>query len=172
MDTDFSILQETHVNFSHLHDIRELWDGEVIISPGKTQSCGVLVLAKRTASLIEQIITGSVRRFVFFKTKNATDAVLALYALSGTMREQHTDGKMFLRNTKKFFYKNIDRKNNLIILGEFNMALGNKDRSIGNKGFCKSQEELISVVTEFDLEDFWRRQTPQTAFIYALSWQE
>ena len=83
MDTDFSILQETHVNFSHLHDIRELWDGEVIISPGKTQSCGVLVLAKRTASLIEQIITGSVRRFVFFKTKNATDAVLALYNNEG-----------------------------------------------------------------------------------------
>ena len=88
------------------------------------------------------------------------------------MKEQHTDGKMFLRNTKKFLYKNIDRKNNLIILGEFNMALGNKDRSIGNKGFCKSQEELISLVTEFDLEDFWRRQNPQTAFIYALSWQE
>ena len=135
-------MQETHVNFSHLHDIRELWDGEVIILSGKTQTCGVLVLAKRTASLIEQIITGSVRRFVFFKTKNTTDAVLALYALSGTMKEQHTDGKMFLRNTKKFLYKKIDRK---------------------NKGFCKSQKELMSLVTEFDLEDFWRRQKPQTA---------
>ena len=44
LDTDFSIFQGTHVNFSHLHNIRELWDGEVIISPGKTQTCGVLVL--------------------------------------------------------------------------------------------------------------------------------
>ena len=26
-DTDFSILQEAHVNFSHLYDIRDLWDG-------------------------------------------------------------------------------------------------------------------------------------------------
>ena len=29
LDTDFSILQETHVNFYHLHDIRELWDGNL-----------------------------------------------------------------------------------------------------------------------------------------------
>ena len=36
VDTDFSIFQETHVNFSHLHDIRDLLDEEVIISPGKT----------------------------------------------------------------------------------------------------------------------------------------
>ena len=55
LDTDFSILLETHVNFSHLHDIRELWDGEVIISPVKTQTCGVLVLAKRTVHPLEQI---------------------------------------------------------------------------------------------------------------------
>ena len=48
LDTDFSILQESNVNFSYLQDIRELWDGEVIILPGKTQTCGVLVLAKRT----------------------------------------------------------------------------------------------------------------------------
>ena len=36
LNSDFFILQETHVNFSHLHDIRELWDGEVLILPGKT----------------------------------------------------------------------------------------------------------------------------------------
>ena len=29
LDLYFFILQETHINFSHLHDIRELWDGEV-----------------------------------------------------------------------------------------------------------------------------------------------
>ena len=52
MDTDFFTL-ETHVNFSHLHDIRELWDREVIILPVKTQTYGVLVLAKRTAPPIK-----------------------------------------------------------------------------------------------------------------------
>ena len=52
MDTDFFTL-ETHVNFSHLHDIRQLWDREVIILPVKTQNYGVLVLAKRTAPPIK-----------------------------------------------------------------------------------------------------------------------
>ena len=41
------------------------------------------------------------------------------------------------------------------------MTLGNKDRSTGNKGFCESQEELMSLITEFDLEKFWRRQNPK-----------
>ena len=64
LDTNFSILQETYANFSHLHNIRELWNGEVIISSGKTQTFGVLVLTKRTAPPIEQIITDPAGRYV------------------------------------------------------------------------------------------------------------
>ena len=45
------------------------------------------------------------------------------------------------------------------------MTLGNKDRNAGSKGFCESQEELMSLVTEFDLEDLWRRQTQTAAYI-------
>ena len=40
------------------------------------------------------------------------------------------------------------------------MTLGNKDRSTGNEGFCKSQEQIMSLITEFDLNDLWRRQNP------------
>ena len=83
MDSDCSIFQETHINLSHIHDIRELWDGEVIISPGKAQACRLLVLAKKTAPPIEQIIADPAERYVFFKIKNATDTVLALYTPSG-----------------------------------------------------------------------------------------
>ena len=70
LDTEFSMLQKIHVNLSHLHDIRELWEGEVIISLGKTQTCGVLVLAKRKDPPIEQIITDPSGRYVFSKIKN------------------------------------------------------------------------------------------------------
>ena len=136
LDTDFSILQETHVNFSHLHDIRELWDGEVIISPGKTKTCGVLVLAKRTAPPVEQIINDLAGRYIFLKIKNTTDAVLALYVPSGIMKERRIDGPMFIRKIKKLLYKKITRENNLILLGDFNMTLDNEDRSAGGKGFC------------------------------------
>ena len=85
LDTDYSIWQEIHVNFCHLLDVREIWDGEVIISPGETQTCGVLVLAKRAGSFIAQIISDPVGRYVFFKIKNTTDAVLNLYVPSGIM---------------------------------------------------------------------------------------
>ena len=50
LDMNFSILQETLVNVFHLHNIRELWDGEVIIPSAKT---------KRTDPPIEQKITDS-----------------------------------------------------------------------------------------------------------------
>ena len=42
------------------------------------------------------------------------------------------------------------------------MTLGNKDRSTGSKGFCESQEELMSFITEFDLEDLWRPRLIRT----------
>ena len=167
LDTDFPILQKTLINFSHLHDIRKLWDREVIISPGKKQTCGVLLLAKRTAPPIEQIITNPAGRYVFFKIKNTADAALPLYAplagtmkgaikkrwleqwrnhgwnsegaMAGTMKERLIDRQIFIRKIKKLLYKKITHKNNLILLGHFNMTLGNKDRSTGNKGFCVSQ---------------------------------
>ena len=160
MDSDFSILQKILENFSHLHDIRELWDEEVIISPGKKQIYDVLVLAKRIAPPIEQIITDPAGRYVFFKIKNTADPVLALYDSSGTMKEQRVDKQMFIRKIKKLLYRKITRKNSLTLLGGFNMTLGNKDRNTGSKGFCESQEELMSLITEFDLEDLLRRQNP------------
>ena len=40
------------------------------------------------------------------------------------------------------------------------MTLGNKDRSTGSKNFCESQEEPMSRITKFDLEDLWRCQNP------------
>ena len=158
LDSDFSILLKTHVNFTHLHDTREFWDGKVILLPGKAQTCGVLVLAKRTTSPIVQIITDPAVRYIFFKIKNTTDAVLALYAPSGAMKERRTDRQMFIGKIEKLLYNKIARKNSLILLGEVNMTLGNKDRSTRSKGFCESQEELMNLITEFDLEDLWRRQ--------------
>ena len=67
---------------------------------------------------------------------------------------------MFIRKIKKILYKKITRKNNLIFLGDFNMTLGNKDRKTDSKGFCESQKKLVSPIAEFDLEDLWRRHSP------------
>ena len=95
LDTNFSILQELHVNFSHLHNISELCDGKVIISTGKTQTCGILVLTKRTDPPVEQIINDPAGRYVFFKIKNTRD-VLALYVPSGTIKQWRKGRQMFI----------------------------------------------------------------------------
>ena len=69
---------------------------------------------------------------------------------------------MFIRKNKKLLYKKFTQKNNLILLGDFNMTLGNKDRSTGSKAFSESQKELMSLITEFDL---WRRKIQMSAYI-------
>ena len=40
------------------------------------------------------------------------------------------------------------------------MTLGNKDKSTGKKDFCELQKELMSLITESDLEDLWKHQNP------------
>ena len=48
---------------------------------------------------------------------------------------------------------------------DFNLTLGNKDRSRYNKSFCEIYLELKSLLTESDLENFWRRQN-QNSHLY------
>ena len=110
LDTGFSILHQTHINFSHQHNIRELWDGEVIISPEKRQSWGALVLANITVPPIEQITIYHAGRYAFCKIKNTTYAVLALYPPSATMKERRIDRLMFTRKVKKLFIKTLPEK--------------------------------------------------------------
>ena len=74
--------------YSTLGDPR---DAETIIPRGKTQTRGDPVLPKRTAPPIEQIIINPAERYVFFKTKNRTNAALALYVPSGTMKERRIE---------------------------------------------------------------------------------
>ena len=87
------------------------------------------------------------------------------------MKGRRIDRQMFIRKIKKLLYKKITRKKTLILLGEFNVTLGNKNRSTGSKGFCESKEERLCLITEFDLEGLWRRQNANGYLIYALSWQ-
>ena len=47
------------------------------------------------------------------------------------MKQQRIDRQMFITKIKKLMYKKIAQKNNLILLGDFNTTLGNKDKSTG-----------------------------------------
>ena len=114
------------------------------------------------------MITEPAKRYVFFKNKNTADAVFSLYDPSVKMKEWRIEKQICKIKIKKLLCKKFTRKNKLIFLGYFNIVLSNKDRSIGNKGFCESQEELMRLIMEFDLEDLWRRQN-LNIIIYVLS---
>ena len=117
-------------------------------------------MARKDAPDIEQIISDPSGRYIFFKIKGTGDAILSVYAPSRMMKERRTERQIFIKKIKKLLQKKISRKTKLILMGDSNVTLGNKDRSTGDKGKCESQEELIGLINEFDLEDLWRRQIP------------
>ena len=118
------------------------------------------VAERLKTSPTEQIITDPAGRYASPKIKNTTDAARAPHSPPATMKKRRTDRQMPIRKIKKSLYKKINRKNNLISLGHLNMTLDSNDRSTGSKGFCESQEQLMSLITESDLEDPWRPQHP------------
>ena len=60
---------------------------------------------------------------------------------------------MFIWKIKKLLYKKITQKINVILLRDFNITLDNKDRSTGNKDFCKSREKRRSLIMEMTFGD-------------------
>ena len=46
------------------------------------------------------------------------------------------------------------------------MTLDKKGRSTDSKCLYESQEELMCLIAEFDLEDLWRHQNPSSRYIH------
>ena len=159
--SDFCVLQETHLNIDFYSELRDNWQGDIIIAPGTSQKNGILVLAKNTAPEITSIKTDKNGRFVFFKIKENKDAIAVVYAPSGMSKEKCEERTTFFKNLKKNLRKFLNKSDNLILLGDFNITLGDLDRMNSTNNKCCSQDELKDLLIEFDLEDKWRLQNPR-----------
>lgn len=56
LGADFSIVQVRNSNFSSLESIKEMCEGDILISRSTMQSKGLMILVKKDAPTIEQII--------------------------------------------------------------------------------------------------------------------
>ena len=77
--------------------------------------------------------------------------VVVLYAPSGILKEKQELRQNFLRTLRKQIRLHTTRKDNFILLGDFNNTLKDIHRSTNNLG----EKEAKS-----DLEDHWRLQNP------------
>ena len=69
------------------------------------------------------------------------------------MKKWRIENQMFIKKIKNLLHKKIPRKTNLILIGNFNWTIGNKDKSTSEKQTCNSQEEIQGLMHELDLED-------------------
>ena len=69
------------------------------------------------------------------------------------MKKWRIANQMFIKKIRNLLHKKIPRKTNLILIGNFNWTIGNKDKSTSEKQTCNSQEEMQGLMYEFDLED-------------------
>ena len=158
---DFSVFQETHLDYTHMQDIKNNWDGEFLISPGQTQTGGILILQAQNSPAIKDIKSDPKGRYILFRIKDSNDLVAAIYAPSGASKEKQTERTNFYKHFNKILKKYIKNKDNILLVGDFNVTLEKIDRSRDDNFKCSSQKELQNILTEFDLTDVWRTENPQ-----------
>ena len=121
---------------------------------------GVLLLVNSFAPKIDILKTDTKGRFIIFRVANTSDVVVVLYAPSGILKEKQELRQNILRTLRKQIRSHTTRKDNVILLGDFNNTLKDINRSTNNLGEKEAKSELLNLIQQLDLEDHWRLQNP------------
>ena len=113
--------------------LKKYWQREVYISPDTTFRDGILLLVNSSAPKIDILKTDTKGRFIIFRVANTSDVVVVLYAPSGILKEKQEVRQNFLRTLKQI-RSHTTRKDNVILLGDFNNTLKDIHRSTNNLG--------------------------------------
>ena len=159
--TDFFFLQETHSKSDTETQWKNEWGGEIILSHGSPNSCGVAILLKKGVDcVIHSKILDSQGRYIILKAeiKDKMYVLINIYAPN-----KDTCIIQFL-NTLLFTLRkeNLDEEENIILGGDFNCPLNPfLDKKGGILTPRKSVVKTIeSLQDELDLVDIWRIKNP------------
>ena len=152
LKSDIYFLQETHA-VSRLPE----WEGLSFFKSGTNLSCGVAVLFqpgfKPKILDVKRDFDG---RLISIKLsfQNQIFTLLNIYAPNIPARR-----KEFFANLHSFFFSGSQ----LCIDGDFNCIMSDLDKQGGNIdiGF-DGKEEIISLMKDFHMLDFWRSKNPTT----------
>ena len=159
--TDFIFLQETHSKSDTEKQWKNEWGGEIILSHGSPNSCGVAILLKKGVDcVIHSKILEPQGRYIILKAeiKDKMYVLINIYAPN-----KDTCITKFL-NTLLFTLRkeNLDEEENIILGGDFNCPLNPfLDKKGGILTPRKSVVKTIeSLQDELDLVDIWRIKNP------------
>ena len=159
-DTNANIvcLQDTHLIERDLVHVRGLWNNEIYISGGKTNSRGVAILLNRNFEYevlsCKQDKNGNYLNLLL-KLTSMTINLITLYG-------PNNDCPSFF-NEIQLLLENVDADYN-ILCGDFNVALNpeldtSNYRHINNP---KARQAILDIMSENDLSDVYRELHPST----------
>ena len=138
--------------------------GLIFFSPGDSHTEGLLVLLHPILEVVTEVYTDPKRRFVSLKFTPSNDRFLCIYAPSGhNTREQLTRGHFF-EGLKNYMENKNEGSENKTIIGYFNCTMDKMDSDGRNKTQrlcrCGSDYALSKLIVDNQLDDLWRRDTP------------
>ena len=159
--TDFIFLQETHSKSDTETQWKNEWGGEIILSHGSPNSCGVAILLKKGVDCVfHSKILDPQGRYIILKAeiKDKMYMLINIYAPN-----KDTCIIKFLNTLLSILRKeNLDEEENIILGGDFNCPLNPfLDKKGGILSPRKSVVKTIeSLQDELDLVDIWRIKNP------------
>jgi len=161
---DFIFITETHLDSSFSNAIKANWNYPFYISEGSVRTKGVLLLTSRRAPQISSVTSDPNGRYIIasLQSGNKHLTLAGIYAPSGYSNAIVNERISFFDNLNTILGPLKSRGDDIIIGGDFNVTLGDRDRSPFHtrQFFCHSQQALRDLQMNLDLEDLWRTQNP------------
>ena len=154
-------LQETHSIEGDAKTWQYEWGSEVIMSHGSANSRGVAILLPSNYAfhIVNSTCSADGRKIVMNIEFNEIEyCLINVYAPT---QDMENDQIKFLNELSSAMDSNLDKK--ILIGGDFNLPLENKDKSNKVQIKSKAQKEINQIIEAYDLVDIWRTQNPESS---------
>ena len=157
-NAQFIFLQETHSTKLTVDTWSAEWGGKAFFSHGTSNSKGVMILINpKLDCKIEKCISDKSGRYIILDVSvDDTRLTLVNIYAPNDLNQQSKFFRSLHRQLQVFSQENI------VIRGDFNCALSDKDKKGGNAVTQKVSviKEIEELCTSYNLVDIWRRLNP------------
>lgn len=151
-NSDIVLLQETFWTDSLMAECEKQWKGKIFYNNNENRKCGVAILVKNCwKDVVECCFSDNSGRIIGIKIKIEEKEIvlMSIYAPNNN-------------NERVTFFQNLDSVvgDNVVIGGDFNTSLSQKDRHNTIHKPDKPHDKLKELICNKNLYDVWRDRNP------------
>ena len=157
-NADIALLQETHWSKEIENFVRNEWQGFVFFSHGMQNARGVAILIKKHCEfkIYSEYKDGNGRFLIIeCNVQSKRIIIVNIYAPNIHAKREH-----FYRSLKDLLSQKFDLQDlqsQLVIAGDFNCVLNNKQDTFNVKSNYKTPYSLKTLMKRYQLIDIWRK---------------